>query len=485
MTNSSIASLDGSSPMVLTFLASAMSLTFAPASSIQVCFALRNTPASTMQAMNVLGFKQAVFGGNTIFSASLTDKNHVYIIPQAPPGNLQQSKLSTSIPGPIGSVGPINVNIDDKSKAFHSLSCRVDVDNVDAKDLFSSKTLPSISQISSCVLKLEIDKHAQNVIFPIPIRGGQIKMKLARKSSYIEIIVPPFRPFQDGGMKSTTMFPVVRTDTGFSFPWNIHRINLTRSPTLPINAPNSKKWLDWHLGSMLSEREYALVLAQRESEDAIASAKRIMSSLIASAYGLHSPGNQRQRVVELCRSTTEDCDLILFVDELKLDLASHTVVGDAYIVPFSLDMLSNSAFAGAFRKLDRFSVPLSEDEARMIKQLLPALVERCRSWQHSAACEYLSPDSQVPLSLEMGKNPLCSCGRGKDVAGMRRTLSWRPFAHSATRLALTPLFALSYIEQFGRPDNLKSLPPQSQSRRESAEKCVVLESDLLLARVSA
>ncbi|EIW55423.1 uncharacterized protein TRAVEDRAFT_131350 [Trametes versicolor FP-101664 SS1] len=50
-----------------------------------------------------------------------------------------------------------------------------------------------------------------------------------------------------------------------------------------------------------------------------------------------------------------------------------------------------------------------------------------------------------------GGDPLCSCGRGKDVEGMRAVELWRDFAPLVTRIALSPLFAVSYLEQVRAP----------------------------------
>ncbi|KAJ7058836.1 hypothetical protein C8F01DRAFT_283412 [Mycena amicta] len=440
--------LTGSSPFVLTFLASAMSLSFAPASSIQVSLSVRNTPASSRHAIRTLGVQHIVFGANVL------DTKHVHIIPQvAAVRNCDYDLARESQMTEIGPQEPIKVILDEKQTVFRSLSATILIENVDAKASFASGTTPKVSQLSPCVLQLEIANHLQNVIFPIPIRGTQSKLRLARKSSYIEIIVPPFRPFQDGGMKSNP-FPVVSLG-GSLHPWNIHRVNLSRCPTLRSNAPDLKKWLDRHLGSMFSQREFSLAQAGREREDVLACAKSITEVIVSGRCGLRN--DLERRVVLLGSQSEDDCDLILFVDELKLDLPSHTILADAYVLPFRIEMLSDPGLAISFRKLMDdpkavVTLPLAEEEARTLKQLLPALAERCRSWRHLDSCEYRRPDGRIPLSVEMGMNPLCSCGSGKDVANMKKVLQWRPFAQLATRIALSPLFVVTYLEAIARAD---------------------------------
>ncbi|TFK33607.1 hypothetical protein BDQ12DRAFT_614957, partial [Crucibulum laeve] len=48
------------------------------------------------------------------------------------------------------------------------------------------------------------------------------------------------------------------------------------------------------------------------------------------------------------------------------------------------------------------------------------------------------------------------CGRGNDVEGMLAVPLWRNLAPYVTRVALSPLFAVSYLEAVGRdPDARK------------------------------
>ncbi|KAI0685775.1 hypothetical protein C8T65DRAFT_591850 [Cerioporus squamosus] len=82
----------------------------------------------------------------------------------------------------------------------------------------------------------------------------------------------------------------------------------------------------------------------------------------------------------------------------------------------------------------------------MWKQLLPAVAERCRSWSHGPNCEYKAT-GRIPLETQLhGGDPLCSCGRGKDVEGLLRVKAWAPFAPHVTRIALSPLFPVTYLE---------------------------------------
>lgn len=57
-----------------------------------------------------------------------------------------------------------------------------------------------------------------------------------------------------------------------------------------------------------------------------------------------------------------------------------------------------------------------ESEDALWKHLLPAIAERCRTWEHRGTCEYKSY-GYPPVSLLHGTNPLCSCGEGAMLEG--------------------------------------------------------------------
>ena len=64
-------------------------------------------------------------------------------------------------------------------------------------------------------------------------------------------------------------------------------------------------------------------------------------------------------------------------------------------------------------------IRMEEGELIAWKQIFPALAERVRvgksagGWDHRPTCEYRSKG--VPVSVEYGKSPFCSCVRGKGI----------------------------------------------------------------------
>ena len=252
-------------------------------------------------------------------------------------------------------------------------------------------------------------------------------------------------PFESDGMK-LNLFPVVGTE-GVLRPWSIHRLNLSCLPVLDIKARKVDKWLDTHVGSMLSTRERSL--RRKRRNDALMFCKDTLHTMFVRSAGIQ--GGSARRLFALRDEATNNCDTVFFISDLRFDLHCHTMVCDGYVLPLTNELLPRieSSFAKLVHKGDMISVNVFEGEMQAWKQLLPAFVERCRSWKHREDCEYKS-QGKVPLTDLMEVDPLCSCGRGKDTEGMSKVALWSKLAPHVTRVALSPLFAVSYLETVGR-----------------------------------
>ena len=141
---------------------------------------------------------------------------------------------------------------------------------------------------------------------------------------------------------------------------------------------------------------------------------------------------------------------LIFVNDIRLDLASHTIVADACVIPMShqnLDKLSP-----ALKRLAGFGhvlIKTPDDETKLWKLLLPALAERCRTWKHLPTCEYLLQGIPAYMEgLEFETSPLCSCGKGKDLGIFGTRPELKEFHSEATRIALSPLFSSSFLNIF-------------------------------------
>ncbi|KAI0630927.1 hypothetical protein C8Q77DRAFT_172371 [Trametes polyzona] len=264
-----------------------------------------------------------------------------------------------------------------------------------------------------------------------------------------QVVVPPSGPFlKPDGMKLNP-FPVVGTGRALH-SWNIHRLNLSRLPVLKLTSARIDQWLVPHVSSMLSTRERQL--RRKRRADALMFVKDTIHAIFMRSTGVQ--GGPARRVFALRDEKTNNCDTVFFIADVRYDLHCHTMVCDGYVLPLTDDIMFKirNFFGELVISGDIENVTVFEGEMQAWKQLVPAFVERCRTWEHNDDCEYLRRQ-QVPLSLDMEVDPLCGCGRGWEVDALRKVEQWRKYAPYVTRLAISPLFAVSYLETVVRdPD---------------------------------
>jgi len=212
----------------------------------------------------------------------------------------------------------------------------------------------------------------------------------------------------------------------------------------------------------MTDRERAL-RARDIRTDTLANIKTTIHEILINAagirqhklqvFGLHVGGN---------------VSTVIFVPTLRFDLASHTLVADAYVLHVNLDNPGKVAVFG-----DLLCVELWGEEIAAWNRLLPALAERCRTWKHGPNCEFLAKTS-IPLSLKHKIDPLCSCGKGKDISeAFKKEKEWESATPFVTRIAISPIFGLPYVESIGGfTDKMaQEVDKQFEERRDICARC--------------
>ena len=154
-------------------------------------------------------------------------------------------------------------------------------------------------------------------------------------------------------------------------------------------------------------------------------------------------------------------------------------VMEAYVLPFTISKVMS--LQSALTRLQEsyvLALRLSNEESILWRQMMPALAERCRDWEHGPKCGYKSEGP--PVSLEEGKSPLCTCGEGKisntDFAKLGKK-SWGPFAKYVTRIAISPIFPIPYLNpslsesKKSNGSRSKNHGPSSKEIFEGVEAC--------------
>ena len=211
-----------------------------------------------------------------------------------------------------------------------------------------------------------------------------------------------------GDFKSFTAvpFPVPATKSTVFSPWSLPRLNVDLLPRLNVQGITQLHTLFTHFHLEFTDRERHV--ENKGKFDDILGVKHTIRSIFASFTGVRGTVNH---TFGFLRAKDDNVDTLIFVTGLRLDLADHSVVADAFVLTLSEDL----ALAGGIKALDTIEevpllrIALVEEELRVWKQLLPALAERSRiGWQHGADCKYLAQKG-IPSHLGFGMDPLCQC----------------------------------------------------------------------------
>ncbi|KAF9802221.1 hypothetical protein IEO21_09934 [Rhodonia placenta] len=170
---------DTSSPLVLSFIAPSSLLRVEPMRDVRICVSVRST-AINAKLIPKLGLML------TVFSAPLLDTSAVHILPWNGK-NTRSSFDPWTTRASIEDSRRVTVTLDRNRHSILNLSRKVEVVGENTCCLFKRGDMPTISQTSPNAMKLSLGEFVREVVFPIPIVSTNNRLRLARRSSYIEV----------------------------------------------------------------------------------------------------------------------------------------------------------------------------------------------------------------------------------------------------------------------------------------------------------
>ncbi|KAF8204577.1 hypothetical protein BJ912DRAFT_1072320, partial [Pholiota molesta] len=455
----------GSSSLIATFYVPSWTLTIAPTST-RVGLHIRNTP-STISLIPKLGMYL------TIFSASLTDTAHVQVVRHRP-GNAREVEYLRKTPSSSSATDSeiVTMKFDPSGERATNLISRKDITDPGAASSLAGGSKVSTTPITdSCVL-VTFGHYSYRFTYPFPVQMKKLQTRIARKSSYIEVELPIRADFSDSHNLSLNPFPVAHNDSQINL-LNINYLNLDILPALSLPGKEKDlKWLSIHSGTMFSDAEkQAKAHPDQEERGAFVNLKESIGCMLLKYAGLQlDNAKDWSSIFGLTDPRNGGVYTLIFVNAIKLDLASHSVVIDACVVPL-VDKIMSKIRPALQALLNRKFIHIitHADESRAWRLLLPTLSERCRTWKHTAACEYQAKG--VPVSLVVGEHsPLCNCGKGKNLGRFKTVSEWKLFHEEATRVAIGPLFTFSFLEETSRVI-AKALDAPEGTHLPNSEQC--------------
>ena len=430
-----------------------------------ISFALKVAPTTLMLFMKDLGPLLKVY------ETTLGDKKNVFIsrfwpnhkgLPQ-----LCNSSAATANKDLQSSSHRISIiaNPSTDTLKCQSLIGRLTLQSDKVKSILKNGAVVTVTPKTAVksVIELKGCNEPFTITFPCPVVHEKCKTRIARTSSYIELEAPMLTDVGLGPLMFSP-FPVTQVKDDLTLK-NLPYLNLTILPIINLQDPQKIKWLTVHISLAFSSRERrlrekAMLPGATPAQDPRVNFKDGIFSMYMHYTGLQGG---KAHVFGLNNDNQGGVSILIFVSCLRLDSANHTVVLDAAVLPLTPALLPKlHSPLGALTSVLR-PINIDDEETKLWRHVLPAYVERARTWKHRAKCEYRTK-RKIPLSLEQGTSPICFCGNGIIPKGFIRKDVVPGFESSfskyCTRMAISPMFACPLVEISTDVDG----PPSGASR---------------------
>lgn len=287
----------------------------------------------------------------------------------------------------------------------------------------------TVSQQSPSTLTIAFSNVRIPCSFPFPVIEQDTKVRVSRKSGSLEVITPLVTNSNRGFFRSHP-FPIVRQqfEPRIQSPF-LPYIDFRKLQKFDISDKTAE--LQLHLNSMFSDAENATKSTTGQF-DSLGCLKDSICRMLLSP----------SRVFRIRERIPGSAVFVFFIAGFHFDFNSQSIVVDAYVKCLP-------PVPGVHPSISALISPtpneywISDRDMNFWRSVLPALAERCRDWEHTPQCEYLGSERQEPLGS------LCSCGHGKIAEDFPE--SWKRDASDVTRIAISPLFPLPYIESTQSP----------------------------------
>ena len=456
----------GNSDLIVTCAVPIYTLMLGDPRDIQVCLEINVTPITTLHFVPTLGPFLRVF-------QTRIQNGRVKLL-KKPPG-FAQATLSA---GP--SISALSLSGND-FYAAHLTSGGVVKEltqrstfaaGSELADLLSKDERAKPSRSSPCSFVVQLGSFLLEVLFHYPLFGIVNTIRHARRSLWIELAGPIHSANRRGGY-DPEHFPVIVNDEQ-PMQWSLSNVDLGKLRPLPLDQDFS--WLPMHLSTSVSAEERSMIKSNTES--ALLRLKQSIFIIFWAFTAIHPEKSGQSTRAFLLVDKDGNFDTAILAKNLLYDPDTASVVLDAQLICLTkVRSMELDSVLVLFHK-EALKIQVLVDEQMLWKHLLPALVERCRlnDWEHCTDCPYILGAS-MPLSTQQGELPICVRGENQSsFEGIEPR--YAPMGKYATRIALAPLAAVSYVENLGIDEELKHAlkkrmdkTPTKDEKKSSASAC--------------
>ncbi|KAI1149109.1 hypothetical protein F4825DRAFT_469448 [Nemania diffusa] len=442
---------NGTSALIAVFYAPSFYLLMEPRDAT-VALGIHSTLITVHQFVSKVGIEM------NVYKTTLNNSAAVYITRYGP--NQKQFPASTGFfqnetanPDSIGANASMIANVDTNGGNIISFTGRFDITDDDRKLALQGGCQVQRSTVSPCEVSIQLGKIAPlNLSFPTIVVENSQKLRIARKSLYIEVVAQVAGPFEWMNYPHF-MYPILLQDEKPA-NYNLPYLELQTCPIVDINQRTKLEWLNTHLSGMMSARERVL----REQSGRLHSAgeqirldfKESLFSLFVRFSGIQG---EKGRAFGINCAGHGGIHMLILPSSLRLDLTNRTVVLDCAVLPLYDELMPRLPRSlSSLNEQGVVPINVNAAELQLWRRVLPTFVERCRTWTHKANCEYATSGA-IPLAMENGTQLLCSCGNGNFPPNFIRNVSgWKTLAKYAVRAAISPAFWAPFADDVYCPD---------------------------------
>ncbi|KAK8088301.1 hypothetical protein PG997_003262 [Apiospora hydei] len=429
-------------------------------------------------AQSIATFRSAGLGPElVVYETNMADAAHVFVTKSLPGLSPLTPNLDSQLHPPSGSTPRLQItaNVDANSARLLSLTGHVDITTDQGKKLLEDKVPIELRQTSPFAIDIVFgkDKLVLAVVFPVPVDQETSKTRIARKSAYVEAIAPLADPLKSKALASY-LYPTILGPDAIPITLNGQNLSLDRLPILDVDPKHKRdnQWLATLASHVFSLKEKRLRESGKTQEGVNKDLRVNFKESVFTMFMLASGLQGGQTGLFSLNQPDKGIVLLIFIRCIRIDAAAGSVVADAAIMPLTLDTVLSRKLEDFFlllRELEICAITVNDEELRLWKQVLPDMVERCRTWSHTADCEYKKPGAGIPLTFETGKQLLCSCGNGKLPENYMNIPGWDLASRYAVRAAISLSFSVPFIEDIVNTDTLNF--NQGMQDMAISEKC--------------
>ena len=121
-----------------------------------------------------------------IFKARLMDTSAVFVAPEEPHGACHRLH---NMPMPVGDSHGCRISavMDANGERISMLTARADILDDQTRAVLASGAPVTTRQLSPCTVEISIGPQKRRVVYPSPVVGALSKLRIARKSYYVEV----------------------------------------------------------------------------------------------------------------------------------------------------------------------------------------------------------------------------------------------------------------------------------------------------------